>query len=1210
MAERTLQDLDLKALGLEEEEDENLLDPELDALLKRNPSLDLDGLGLSETETREPIPGAGLSRDVTEEVKSAGSQRDSLSYEGLYGEYPDYPLGAKVASVFEKAPDPESGVLTSNQKALAEYDEAVERFNTSSQEIYNNTGYQDGANRFYTKVVTEEDENGNTVNKEYIFKIPDPTSSAFGRSVEQAGKDIFQQVGGLVTEGKFTGESNLERNVADYQMQGGEQLFTDLLSIAAPVIPAIKGARYVGKLLKGGKEVGTKGTLAIDAGISSFVETVMSREGDTGLLITPSSLESSFLNEQQAKDVSMFLDGLFLNGAFDGIVAVGKNVIGPLYGKGKELASESTKLLNNNLLSRAAEDDTLKGILTYLDPKIFEVPANETKRRLYLLAEKLNNNSVIEVALGQSKADIKADTSVAMLRASEAYVREANQKLMDTMSKAEYDEFVEQEAARMSSAMIGLMRSQLSNPIVSSSVDKTATEVAGFINQSADQLARQGRNIDQNANTGAVDQAAQTLAKDVVGDVDTEMAGLRTRVGDVNRQTDELLSKQSRVVEQNPIIEDMLGSSTVFSTDPEKYRDVVQEIFTNDVYKTFKDTFDNVAATYDNLPDAPIDAALLKSKLNQVVAASNIMDESGRKAGDVLRAIIAPFDANVTKRIPDPLPIAGEEASIVVSRETPEQITNRIAEEINFKDLYDIKKNLSSVIDNYSGDPEVRKRLIEFRDHITDADSGQMAHVINTYPDVADQYRNADAVFKEAKAKFSNSQESRALEDKLGARRAFDPETNPRGEIPGPLDRNEVDAGTQGQVFSDQVVADTTGLLRTQLDFMLDGVRSPRELDGAFGDLFVANATQQLREAIAMSGDSPQTEAMVVNAFKGIRQKLSDLGDTATLAKLDEAVRQIEDARGNLGDMVLANETLKEQLEAQARQAQESILGKLISDEPGRPLGLDAQGPTALRPVSNARDVISSIMTGADSTNKIQTVLDRVALLEGNQKKQALEALQAVALDTVGSKLIGATPTSKGKKAIALGQVNKLSSDDASNLMKSIDLVFPADASENGLMKESVLQTLGVLYDASIPSRMKVAQAGSDTVVNNDIRDAVSTAILLTAGYMNPTAAMLRRLTAAPIAEKEKLQKEVAAHVLAIAVTDPKAFSKAIKQYADGSPEPRFKQAMSLAINSAVRTGRYEMRVIEQDEYGQEDVRFGMDRDMQQFGSRIFGGDG
>jgi len=37
------------------------------------------------------------------------------------------------------------------------------------------------------------------------------------------------------------------------------------------------------------------------------------------------------------------------------------------------------------------------------------------------------------------------------------------------------------------------------------------------------------------------------------------------------------------------------------------------------------------------------------------------------------------------------------------------------------------------------------------------------------------------------------------------------------------------------------------------------------------------------------------------------------------------------------------------------------------------------------------------------------------------------------------------------------------------------------------------------------------------------------------------------------------------------------------------------------------------MRVIEQDEYGQEDVRFGMDRDMQQFGSRIsriLGGDG
>jgi len=152
-------------------------------------------------------------------------------------------------------------------------------------------------------------------------------------------------------------------------------------------------------------------------------------------------------------------------------------------------------------------------------------------------------------------------------------------------------------------------------------------------------------------------------------------------------------------------------------------------------------------------------------------------------------------------------------------------------------------------------------------------------------------------------------------------------------------------------------------------------------------------------------------------------------------------------------------------------------------------------------------------------------------------------------------------------------------------------------------MREMVFKTLNDVYESSIPSRMKVNQAGSDTFVNlarnSDMRDAASTAILVFAGYMNPTAALLRRLSSVPIAEAERLQKEISANVLAVVVTNPKMFSEYAKAYADGQPKSKLRELAETAISATQRTGRYELRVQEQDEFGPEDA-FLYDRDMMQ----------
>jgi len=130
---------------------------------------------------------------------------------------------------------------------------------------------------------------------------------------------------------------------------------------------------------------------------------------------------------------------------------------------------------------------------------------------------------------------------------------------------------------------------------------------------------------------------------------------------------------------------------------------------------------------------------------------------------------------------------------------------------------------------------------------------------------------------------------------------------------------------------------------------------------------------------------------------------------------------------------------------------------------------------------------------------------------------------------------------------------------------------------------------------------------GSDTAFNTSrnqqIRDSVSTAILLTAGYMNPTAAMLRRIAEAPMKDAKKLEEDVAANVLAVILTSPKAFSELLKASAEGQKQSVINRLAKEAIRNTAKTTRYEIRVQEGDEYGQEDPAAFADRDM----TEIFG---
>jgi len=1137
------------------------IDPEL-ARMQKEGKINLTNYTPMTQEQEKALDDKILGVDVTEQIKAGQALDDSLAYDNLYKDaFTAENFEVEAAKVFDET----LGVMEDGKKIHY-------RFSPSGE---------------VEKII-----------------VPEPSSTQGGRIIGQAFRDIYQNLGGLLTEGAITSDSKFELERPDLEMTGGEQFLTDLLAIGAPSIPIIKGAKYVGKLGKGvatgkkGAELGLLGTMTADAFGASVVESIMSGDVDEGLVIKPGLLSSQFpnLSDEAAKDISMFIDGMFLNGVFDGIVSIA-GVIG---GKAKELTQGLRKAAaKQEALREAVTGETVSNVLKYLDPELENLSPKQFKMRVKILAEKLNENSTIDLVLGSTQREINLDSSQAMLKSTEAYIKEINQNLLNEMSEEEFNAFAAQKAAEMSSRMISLLKSQSSNEMVRNTNQSAADQIGKVISTEAD------ANVIAAGST-SVDAAAQDAGETLVGMQQRDVSDLDLSNRELNAQTDELLSAQKTVLQDNPIINDLVGGDTnTFASSAFETRQEVQSIIEDKAFKGFVDDMTAVDTAYKTLPAAPIDAALLKSKLDSVVQAANDFDDSGSNAATVLRDIFEGFAPKRTGTATDAMPIVGESPTKAIM-ETPEQVIERIGETITFSDLYDVKAKLASVIDSYRDKPRIQQRLIEFRNHITDADNGQMAFVIaNAPPEVSKSFSDADTLFKTAKSKYANSEPVRRLEQVFSAAKPFVDQP-----YPGPLNRNAPDVTLTSSQFIDEAVADQTGTLINQLEYMVSDAVGAPEVRETMKDMFIADMVDTLRTAM-IKGDINDPEAVLLNAFRPIQDKMKTLGDTEFEGRIIEAYREVRDAFGALGDMSLANADLLAKNEARRQQLENKVLTQLISTVPGRSLsGIDGQ-MMALQTRSDAREVFRGIIEGPDSANKLKELLSDIDRVENNpsaltgrpggpkEANVARAALQSVALETIGQKVFGTTPTglvsgNEATKNITTGTVGKLTSDEATNLMKSIDVLYGDDVG----MSEALTGLLSELYEVSIPSRLKSSQAGSDTASllasDTNIRDAVSTTILLTAGYMNPTAAMLRRLTSVPIAEREKLVKDISANVLAVIVSDPKTFSSMINRAVDGYQAGFDLQTLSdgimaaskFAISSTARTGRYEVRVVEDEDYG------------------------
>ena len=127
------------------------IDPDLEALLERNPNIDLTDTSLDPNNLKDSArtTATGFATDLTlpaQVASDATDKRDSMTFPSLYGEEPEIGTFQRVRAALEVGSD-----LEGDQAAMEAYEADLAEFKTKAAETYETTGYQSGDDRIYTK---------------------------------------------------------------------------------------------------------------------------------------------------------------------------------------------------------------------------------------------------------------------------------------------------------------------------------------------------------------------------------------------------------------------------------------------------------------------------------------------------------------------------------------------------------------------------------------------------------------------------------------------------------------------------------------------------------------------------------------------------------------------------------------------------------------------------------------------------------------------------------------------------------------------------------------------------------------------------------------------------------------------------------------------------------------------------------------------------
>ena len=1024
----------------------------------------------------------------------------------------------------------------------AEIREGYEKFPTVAELGSSNTDDLDligGDNvRVFPRVVTDDE--GNVVT-EYV-RIPPPDSSMFGRILGETGRRIFQQFAGFVTEGAVVRESEIEGRIPDYESEGFEELATDIFSFGFPALAAERALRGAGGLVAAGRatNVATRvNNTAKWVGGSigaATAEAIMSTEGDEGMIFQPEEVASLFRveNPEDAASMALIFDGMLFNGVFDGAAAVVVDVGRFLGGR---VAGLQAIIPGSTYARRTSETQAILGAFNVIDPMLngSNFSRGELVRNMRSLAAVLDANSERLVRVGQSQGEIPLDTVTAIMDGATQYIRatRVGQRRAQRMTDEQWEEYVQNEANMMVERTIRLARTR-----------QGAAEVASA---SASMLEGTGRVLDAEvARLGGTADNVREGTDNLVNQYNEDVLGRQRRLDAANKNVADLEGRIGSAVSDDEFVRDLVGAQ-----DPMRFFDDSAEVerlrglLGDELVDEYRTAWQSVNDAYAAIPNVEIDTEMFIGDVNRVVRDANLLDASGGQTKRILGEIYRAVQPQQT------MDAAGE---MVI--ETADELLERLDGQIGFQDLYRVRQRLSNMIGE-TNDPAIRTRLQELKNSITDADSGQLGFVLNSGDDAAAAAaQSADDLFIRTKSRFDSTEPMRRFSALARERSAgFNTPTSdgftPRGQA-------DLDAGVVNEILP-TVASERTGSQFRALREAFDDPQRAARLPATVAELYIAEGTYEL--AKALRNNDRQSADLLLSSFREQSRILRQTGNPLYL-ELEQAAARIEAVQRGLGSELEMARAIADEAQAAMVRSEDRIVQRF----------LDPNAPG--QAISNPIKILNDIISGANGPSDVQALMGRINALPPGEREATMSAFQGAILRSVREQVFTATPISQGATDVALGRVRAINNETANSVLQSVRMAFPDEPE----VVAGLQGALDFLQQGSIPPRLRIARSGSDTEPNRQLSQAANTTILVTLGYMNPTAATARRLVSGPVAAIERQMDETVNETMAAILSAPREFAALLKAEANNQSPRVINEAAKLFFEAAQDGIRYQLR--------------------------------
>jgi hypothetical protein len=1211
-----------EALGYSPEDIQNALNGTSPTTPETPQSSSMDDYFLAFPEEKETFLGGNaedwrsesdrFSEDARNNVReSAVAEADSLSKQDLYGKPPRVGPITRATAAFQDVANLWTGYneLSEAQLALQDLPEAKKQWEKESQELYNQTGVlQDNGDRVYTAYEPDPDDPSKLVATDYL--IPTYDSNFWSRIFKEGSKSLAKDAVGIYNKEFTTDTSEYDPSVPEeergfaantpsMQLSGGEQFMSDLWTLALPMgvvaKPAQAALRLPKAVLSGNKatKLGGFGTVTANTISGSILETLAVSEGNSGLVISSDRIKGiaesagADITDETANDLAVLADGLILNGAMDGLLTVAAPLFNFITRTGKYSTGATIRDIDG--MSAAVQDGIILKVAEFLDPTMMKGKnALEVGRNLKVLSKVLNSNAVVTLKIADFQKDIPVPTAQALMTGSEAYMRETRQHLQDTMGADEFEEMIQQASGDMYQRMISIMRSNRSNPDVAGTDNAVLNQMGDFFSEFANSRV-----------AGDIDEAADATVGNLSRQIEVEKNALGADINEAEAARDAIKTNIDNVVADDQSIDLLMDDFTQMQLTGDD-RQALSNWTQSTAYPVFEAQKDGVEAAFRAIPNTPIGPAAAEALVDQVLDAVqnvNVFDSSGNQARDALGKI---YTALTNKKMvtedtrtflygPDGVFTMQTSGEIFIRPEKKAEFLERIGSTIGFQDVYNLRPTLSGMYDTYSAtNPKLAQKFSQIKKHISskvqdDGNLGQLGYAQGETRELAEI---ADQKYKDFDNRWRNDDRIKALTSVLSDQRS---KRN--------LDPSQVTSRDQGVVDSNRAMesyvntamdeADGSGFtqLYEAIDESMGNVGPTTPL---MGDLIMARMMEKLSVLATKGMSEIDLNQQIAPAIKQLRAA----GNDQSADRLAQMVVDIGQRRRDLGDDLLGAEESITQAKQALKAAESSVLNDLLSKVTRRTGGVGKAART------DTRAALSDIITKPDSNGTIELMAE-IDKLPTSQRLLAQQALQSVALDTVGSKVFGSSitgfkPDGTPLRNIQPSQIVKLTADSAKGLMKSLDIIFPEGAADAATesVRVGVFNALNVLYANAGPTLLRDVPVGSNTEIltriGEETRDAVSTSILVLAGYMNPTAAMLRRLSSARVEEIIALEKEIHKQVLATIITSPKEFANLVDITRKRQSRDAIRDASLAALRVARLDGRYQIRIREEED-GQQD---------------------